>query len=229
MNEPTTSSTTSFPTSSSAVAPSAVDAFLAGARAAVAAIGSDEVAAKWNEPSVLEGQHVGSLAGHLARGGTWVTLDYLAAGEPAGVVSFDSAGEYFATFVDRATEADHQAIRQRGAEISEQGHREVFRLASEALATLEQLLPTLSPDRRITVIAGAVMRLEDYLVTRVVEQVVHLDDLGRSVNVEFAVPEEGQRIAADVALDVARRRVGSAALIRSLYRAGFAEGVFPVL
>ena len=74
------------------------------------------------------------------------------------------------------------------------------------------------------------MALSDYLVTRVVEQAVHLDDLARSVGREtWALPEAHQALAIDVATEMACRIHGPTATVRALYRKGFADSVFPVL
>ena len=44
------------------------------------------------------------------------------------------------------------------------------------------------------------MRLDDYLVTRLVEQVVHLDDLARSLGVEsWPVPDDHVKLVLETA------------------------------
>jgi Mycothiol maleylpyruvate isomerase N-terminal domain len=202
--------------------------FLAGASVVVEAVGSEVVGRKWGEPSVLEEQTVGSLAGHVARGGIWVVQDYLGVGSPAGPVDFESAGQYFAHFADHASAADHQAIRDRGAAVAAEGQAAVAAKARASLEALRDSLPVAGPDRLVSVIASQVMRLEDYLATRIVEQVVHLDDLGRSVGAEWAMPEASVTLVLEVGVDVGVRRRGSAAMTRALYRHGFAD-VLPVL
>lgn len=79
----------------------------------------------------------------------------------------------------------------------------------------------------MAVLAGKVMRLGDYLASRIVEQVVHLDDLGRSVGVDWPAPEPSVAVTVAVAIDIGMHRHGGAALVRGLYRDGFG-GVFPV-
>ena len=82
----------------------------------------------------------------------------------------------------------------------------------------------------MTVFEGKVMRLSDYLGTRVVEQGVHLDDLARSVGREpWPLPNEHQAVTISVATDIACQVHGPHATVRALYRRGFAENVFPVL
>ena len=74
------------------------------------------------------------------------------------------------------------------------------------------------------------MTVRDFLVTRVVEQVVHLDDLARSVAVTgWRVAPAAVDLVLAVGLDIARRRRGDTAVLRAVYRAGEAEGAFPAL
>jgi hypothetical protein len=71
-------------------------------------------------------------------------------------------------------------------------------------------------------------RLDDYLLTRLVEQVVHLDDLARSLGVEpWPNAPEAQALVISCGAEIGRRRFGDAAMIRALYRADV--GVLPVL
>ena len=82
----------------------------------------------------------------------------------------------------------------------------------------------------MTVFQGKVIGLSDYLVTRLVEQAVHLDDLARSVGRDpWPLPIEHLELTFSVATDIAYRVQGPDATIRALYRRGFADGVFPVL
>ena len=60
------------------------------------AIADDAVARAWDEPSVLEEQTVGGIAGHLARGGVWVVGDYLDADDPRRAARRVGRGQYFA-------------------------------------------------------------------------------------------------------------------------------------
>ncbi len=98
-----------------------VELFLAGAEVVADAVASPEVAAAWDEPSVLEEQTVSGLAGHLARGGVWVVADYLDAAKPEGPVDLPSAAAYFAKFADVQAPEIHQAIRDRGASVAAVG------------------------------------------------------------------------------------------------------------
>jgi len=153
-----------------------VDLFLAGAHVIAGALDDPAVAAAWDEPSALEGQAVSGLAGHLARGGVWAVGEYLDAGEPAGETEFETAGEYFVAAVTSMSADAHAAIRARGAAVAAVGRQPLLATLTERLRVLEHRLRTPPVPARIAVIAGKVLPLDAYLVTRIVEQTVHLDD-----------------------------------------------------
>jgi len=207
-----------------------VDLFLNGARAIAVAIADPTVHVAWDRPSVLEDQRVSGLAGHLARGGVWVVADYLDAGAPDGPVDFENAGEYFATFASTVSPDVHRSIRDRGAAVGSVGRDELLQGLAERLGALEPRLHSLDPAHLITVMGGNVMRLSDYLATRIVEQSVHLDDLARSVGLHSQlISAEAEALTIWVGIEVARRRSGNTAIIRALFRDGLVEQTLPVL
>ena len=207
-----------------------VSLFLGGAEVVAAALADSAVVAAWDRPSVLEHQTVAALAGHLARGGVWVVGEYLEAGPAAGPADFGSAAEYFATLVEEASPDDHRAIRQRGAAAAAAGPEALVQSLDEHLGRLRPRLATLDGDLLVAVVGGRVMRLEDYLVTRIVEQTVHLDDLARSVGRQpWALPPGAEALVLAVGAEIGRRRRGATAMLRALYRRGFSEGAVPVL
>ena len=202
--------------------------FFANASVVLAALRDHRVADAWNHESVLEDQTIGSLAGHLARGSVWVVADYLEAEAPDGPVDFESAAEYFAAVATTLTDDDHASIRQRGSAIAADGHGVVVARLNSRLAELEELLANQDRDRRVTVFAGKVMRLDDYLLTRLVEQVVHLDDLARSLGCEPWPNAAGaEALVVSCGAEIGRQRFGGAAMIRALFRTDV--GVLPVL
>ena len=69
------------------------DLFLANAAVVLAAVSDPAVANAWDDDSILEGQTIGSLAGHLARGSVWVVGDYLDPDPPDRPVDFEIAAE----------------------------------------------------------------------------------------------------------------------------------------
>jgi Mycothiol maleylpyruvate isomerase N-terminal domain len=205
-----------------------VEVFLAGARVVVDALADPAVAAAWDRPSVLEGQAVGSLAGHLARGGVWVVGDYLDQPPPAGPPDFTTAAAYFAHHVADLSALDHTAIRDRGAAVATAGPGEVVATARERLAALDQRLPA-EPAGRLVRGAGRVMPLDAYLDTRIVEQTVHLDDLARSAGAgPWVLPDASTALTVAVGAEIGRLRHGGVAMVHTLYRTA-AAGVLPVL
>lgn len=202
--------------------------FLANASVVLSALRDPRVADAWNHQSVLEDQTVGSLAGHLARGSVWVVGDYLAAEAPDGPVDFETAAEYFAAVAERLTDDDHAAIRQRGSAIAADGHEMVVAQLTSRLVELREGIATQGVDRRVAVFSGKVMHLDDYLLTRLVEQVVHLDDLARSLGVEPWPNAPGaEALVVSCGAEIGRQRFGGTAMIRTLYRTDV--GVLPVL
>jgi hypothetical protein len=205
-----------------------VGIFLETANVVHAAIADEVVAAAWERPSVLEEQRVSNLCGHLARG-IWVVGEYLAAGPPAGPPDFNSAAEYFSLLSDRATEEFHRANRQREATLVPDGHGELVSMLGDRLAGLDVVLRSGAPDRRVAVFSGLVIRLDHYLATRIVEQVVHLDDLARSVGHDLWPTPQCDALVVAIGAEIGLRRRGPTAMVRALYRQGFTEGIFPVL
>lgn len=207
-----------------------VDLYLAGTRTVREAITDRAVVARWDEPSALEAQTVGSLAGHLARTGTWIVDEFLESGEPDGPVDFEDVASFYVTLLPTGDDPIHQGIRDRGAALAAQGPDGLAATFDERMPAVESALRALPGDRRLTVTGGNVMTIEQYLVTRVVEQVVHLDDLARSVERDpWTVPEASHRLVAQVALDIAFLRHAPNAVVRGLYRAGFADAVLPAI
>ena len=170
------------------------------------------------------------ICGHLARGGVWVVADYLEKGEPGGPIDYESAAEYFATFVVHANEDTHRAARARAADVASVGQVQLQANLRARLFDLESALGAVLPTTPIGVIGGSVMRLGDYLVTRIVEQCVHLDDLARSVGREpWPLPDGHREVAIAVGIEIAQRLHGTDAVLRALYRRGFAAAAFPSL
>ena len=206
--------------------------FLDGARVVAAALAAPEVRRCWDDASVLDDQRVAGLAGHLARGSVWVVQDYLDAPAPDLQVDTDDAAHYFSSLLDALDPDDHRAVRERGASVAEVGHDALVASLDERLEALRQRLDHEDPSRPVTVAGGKVMRLADYLETRIVEQVVHLDDLARSVGVQrWAMPAGADALVIAVGVEVARRRRGDLVVLRALFRpeAPGAGAAFPAL
>jgi hypothetical protein len=205
------------------------EVFLASAGVVRDAIADDAVGRAWNEPSVLAEQTVGGLSGHLARGGVWVVDDYLNAELPDAPRA-KSAAVYFAQSAEFLNADDHRLIRERGAQVAAVGHRDLCASLAQRLDALTPRLRAEPADRIIGVAGGvAVMTLDAYLETRIVEQVVHLDDLARSLDRDpWPVPPAAQNLVLHIGVDVALLRNDPTAVLRALYRTRL-DPVFPVI
>lgn len=193
--------------------------FLECADVVVIALSDERVEAAWDDESVLADQSVASLAGHLARGGVRAVGGYVDADAPDGPVTFDGAASYFATLMDQVGEEDHRAIRARSAEVASVGYRALIDRLSTELEGLRLRLEVEPGDRIVSVYQGTSIRLDDYLQTRIVEQVVHLDDLAQSIGVDpWPMPSGAEALTVGVGAEVGRLRFGAPAMIRALFR-----------
>lgn len=199
--------------------------FLSCAHAAADLIASPEVAGSWEEPSALEGYTVAGLAGHLARA-VLVVERYLDAaddgsGAPSDAADLIDASGYFAAVLGDHDPLDselHRGVRDRGTETAADGPAA---LAATVRATTERLrgwLDDATLQRPIAVFGGSWMRLERYLGTRLVELVVHIDDLAVSVDATPDIDEDACRVVAGILAETAARRQGGVTAVRALAR-----------
>jgi uncharacterized protein (TIGR03083 family) len=184
----------------------------------VEALSDPAVAHRWKEPSALEGYTIGGLAAHTARSIRTVVM-YLEGPEPGGALI--NPAEYFLNGLgdDDPVDSDlHRSIRQRAVDVAAAGPAQLMDSASSDLAVLTKRLAT-TPERAVEVFGGAAMALSDYLVTRLVEIVVHLDDLAHSIGDDLP-PPPGDAIDLTLAtlFEIAVARSGANAMMRSLSR-----------
>ena len=181
-------------------------------------LADDAVAQRWDEPSALDKFTVRGLAGHLVRATTSV-LAYLDRGEATGDPI--TPDEYYARAVaEPDIDSDlHRAIRDRGEKQAAGGHVALVETLDSNLARLRVVLEAEPEDRLISVLAGMVLTLDHYLVTRIIELVVHIDDLAVSVDLPIQeVPGDAYRIAIEALVSVARFKQGDLAVLRALSR-----------
>jgi hypothetical protein len=206
-----------------------LELYLAGTRTVREAITDPAVVEAWEQPSVLEEQTVGSLAGHLARTGAFIMDELLGAAAPDRPADFTDVASFYVTLLPRADDPIHEGIRQRGAALAERGSAALAATIDERMPVIEAQLDALPGDHLLTVTGGNAMAVDLYLVTRIVEQAVHLDDLARSVEREpWPLEREAHALVAHTAIDVALLRDQPHVVNRALYRRGFADFAFPV-
>lgn len=178
---------------------------------------------RFDGPSALAEFSVRGLAGHLLRAVTSVEgyLDRPEPGEAGGEKAI-SAAEYYATVIGDESDINsdvQRAVRQRGLEAAPDHPQEFPALWAAAAEQLGARLAETPPDRLMQVYGDLVLTLDDYLVTRLVELVVHGDDLAASLGVApppLNAAATGQVIATLV--EVARIRHGDTAVVRALAR-----------
>jgi hypothetical protein len=194
--------------------------FLRAARSARDAIASPEVAARWDDGSALAQFTVRALAGHLGRG-AWVVEQYLDAGIADTPVEVPDAAGYYAAVVltPDPDDALNATIRERGEAEAAGGRDAVLERLDATLARLGDRLPALPADTRVSVIMGVTLDLDEYLVTRIVELVVHIDDLAVSVGRDAPEPDpDAATLVVGALVGGARRRHGDRAVVRALTR-----------
>lgn len=195
--------------------------FIETAAATLRLLDEPAVEAAWTSPSALAGLTVGGLAAHLARA-VLTVQGYLAAEGPspdAEVV--DAAGYLLAALPDTGRDSDVNAqVLARAEAGGRDGVAAVRQRAAAALTDLRRDLPGIAPDHVLAVLGGIAIPLDDYLATRIVELVVHADDLLASVEgiESAAVPTAGESVAVGVLAEVARRRTSTTAMVTTLAR-----------
>ena len=200
---------------------SAIAAYPEAASQAVVLLGAPEVADAWEEPSALAEMTVGALAGHLAYQIFSVSS---AVEKPASEVAPIPLLEHYARAVWLGAPLDSEVnvgTRTRGQGIASGGPESLSERASTALAQQRTELAELSGDQAVFLPqAGWALNLDDFLITRMLELAVHMDDL--AVSAGLATPELPDAAFDPVLIVLARlaaRRHGQAALLRALARA----------
>ncbi len=194
------------------------ETFLTTGRVAADLLATPEVEDAWGSPSVLPELTVRGLAGHLLRA-TGSVEAYLGRDEPGGQPV--SAAEYYVQAVDEPDihSEVHRAIRQRGEDEAAGGFAAVRDRAYELLERLGPRLASERPDRKVRAYKDIVLSLDDYLVTRLIELTVHVDDLAVSVRVPpRELPQEATRLAIAALVDAAKLKHGDLAVLRALTR-----------
>lgn len=178
------------------------------------------VASAWDEPSVLPLYSVSGLAGHLA-GQIGVVQKVLDAPDP--VASPVTAADYLlqARWVDAEEDGDvHAGIRASASAYAAEGPAALVSSTAATLADLHHRLPLQSPGRNVQFPWGPpAMRLHDLLLNRLMELVVHVDDLAQSVGTATpALPPAAVDSVMRLLVDVASRRHGALEVVRYFAR-----------
>lgn len=182
--------------------PATARAAYEAAHAAVRAHLAGLPAEAWLRPSVLPGWTVSDLGAHLS-----VVADSIRALEPAprGTRAL-TAAEYLATYPDGAAAIDERTRAAAGG--PGRSPAEVVDALDRGVDEAVRRLDDLGPGDAVVRARRGPVRLGDFLATRVVELVVHADDLARSVP-ETPPPtlsREAVRLAVRTLLDALAER-----------------------
>lgn len=195
------------------------DAYLTAARSAASLLSEPALAAGWHAPSALAEFTVSGLAGHLAYqvfSAESVLADSSNA-EPIELLDHYAR----AAWVDAPLDGDVNAgIRERGEQTAAGGPGALAAQVGAAVESLAELIAA-QPDDRVVDLAwtGWALRLDDFLVTRMMEIAVHSDDLAVSVDVPTPVlPDDVMAPVLALLARLAARRHGQPAVLRALTR-----------
>ena len=203
--------------------------YLDTARQAGALIASSEVVARWNEPSALESYSIAGLSGHLARG--VITVEsYLEQPATPGQTLISAVDYYVIALAghDPVRSQMHESVRARSDELAQAGPAALAARVSQALDGLAPRLTGIADHIGIITFNGLAISIDQYLRTRLVELVVHLDDL--AVSVGQAPPDVGEPVGAIVVAtlaEYARRTHGTWPLVRAFARRERSPGPVP--
>ena len=195
----------------------------AAAGAALVALAATVPVDGWDRPGLGEWT-VRDLVGHTSRSFVTVT-EYLRTG--AGKQpEHDHAFDYAAVF--RMAAADPAAItergRQAGRDLGDDPVAGVQSRYDDALAAVAA-----HPDAAPVDTPAGVMRLADYLPSRVFELVVHTDDLARALGTTADVPRGARVVATTFAAGLGAEGRDDDLLLRALTGRGGLEPGFTVI
>ena len=185
-------------------------------------VGSPEVARQWERPAAIDGMSVGGLASHIvvALRVALVLLDQEkpSAARIATPLEFFGDNRRDGTSVledDRA-----RAIVASAEDGATGGHAEVVNALAEVIAEVDAALGAHPSGDTIATrrLPDAVARLDDYLLTRIAEVVLHGDDLAYSVGVTWHPPVPAADATIELLVDMARERIGDIEVLRALAR-----------
>lgn len=196
------------------------EAFLGAAAVVRPLLAAHDTGQRWQEPSTLAELSIGALAAHVARA-VVVVQQYLDSTPPEPGTDLATAPDYYVRVgVGPALDDPvNIGVRKRAARLAGDGQHELLRRFDEVSTGLATRFTHEPPDRALHVADDIPMLLDEYLVTRIVELVVHADDLGYSLGVETA-PFAPLALACTIGclVEIARLRHGDLAVIRSMTR-----------
>ena len=196
--------------------------FLIAAESAFELLGRVEVVQQWDQPSALADMTVGAVAAHLGSQvltvHAAVTAGHGASDEvPVPLLEHYSRVPWVRSGLDDESNA---RIRLGAARSAATGHDALTASVQQAIPDLRRAFQAadLPPRIRMTGWDWS-LSFDDFLVTRVMEIVVHSDDLAVSVGIEPpTLPEAVLGPVLALLVGVSLQRHGQAAVVRALSR-----------
>ncbi|MEV6232960.1 maleylpyruvate isomerase N-terminal domain-containing protein [Saccharopolyspora shandongensis] len=195
------------------------EAYLQAAASAAAVLGDPAVAAAWDRPSALAEFSVRGLAGHLASQVLFVPRVLAATEpeeEPVPLLGYYAKSEWIGADVNAEVNV---RLREMGEGLATEGAAALVAEVDSVVRDLRSALPATPADRAVA-FSRRVLRIDDFLITRMMEIAVHSDDLASSVGI--ATPELPPEVYDHVLAllsQLAVRRHGQTAVLRALSRA----------
>ena len=209
------------------------DVFFGATSSLADLIACSTVGDHWGEWSCLEGFTVGGIAGHIVRsvqalvdllerpipeGARIVTpAQFFGVDKPKGPVLDDPIAKFIVADGENRADFGQGAVVGTFLELVDQAERVLGDL------TATTIIPTIR-------IPDGVTFLGIYLTTRIVELVVHGDDLASSVGIDWQPPFAAGALAIGMLVQIASEQNGTVEVLRVLARSErAASDVFPVL
>ena len=205
------------------------DLVVEAVEAAASLLADPVVAARWDEPSALHGMSVGALSAHLVRA-AGATIAYLDRTDPDRRPD-DELLTPVTYFHAAIASPIHEQIKAVSADESAIGSVAIAQKCRTLAVALRQRLASEPADRLIAALGGRMLLLDDFCRTRLIEVLLHLDDLVASVDVERpSVDPASTAIVIDILVGIARDQRGDWAVLHALSRAERSRpGVIPVM
>lgn len=202
-----------------------ISTFLSAARTAAALLHAAELADAWSKPSALAEFRVSGLAGHLA--GQISNVVFFLDSPPLADEPVLDAVRFYAQQADVDLDSPNaRGIRDRSEQNAGPSAADLAARCDAAVVEVGGRLDGLSPDQLVTVWNRWVLPLDQCLLTRVLELVVHSDDLAHSIGVptpEFSDDVVDATITALARIAVRKR--GTVPVLRALSRRERADGL----
>jgi hypothetical protein len=163
---------------------------------------------------------VADLAGHLTHSGILMVEEAFALDVVAGSECF-SAATMLSWVPADPEDATHAQVREVAGTQAASGLDDLVQRAGSSLDTIEPLLASVDPDRSLAFpwVPSMSMTAREFFRSRILELVVHVDDLAQSIG-EPDIPLHADAVTAacHVATDINVVRHGPVAVVRALCR-----------